>query len=167
MAEHHFNIESTQANPTIEDSVDHDASKDTAHLISNDAWYQVGFALVTSLNSAFVLGYSRIMMVPLGWIGGTLGSIAAASISLYANHLLARLHETGGRRHIRYRDLAGHIYGKKMYYITWTLQYINLFMVTIGFIILAGQSIKGLTIQKEIMEFLDQPQLKSIMESEL
>lgn len=144
MAEHHFNIESTQANPTIEDSVDHDASKDTAHLISNDAWYQVGFALVTSLNSAFVLGYSRIMMVPLGWIGGTLGSIAAASISLYANHLLARLHETGGRRHIRYRDLAGHIYGKKMYYITWTLQYINLFMATIGFIILAGQSIKGI-----------------------
>lgn len=148
MAEHHFSIESTQINPTLEDSpaiqdsVIFYASKDTAHLISNDAWYQAGFVLVTSLNSVFALGYSGIIMVPLGWIGGTVGLISVALLSLYANHLLARLQDTGGKRHIRYRDLAGHIYGKKMYYITWTLQYINLFMVNIGFIIFAGEAMK-------------------------
>lgn len=148
MAEHHFNIDSTQVNPTIEDSpaiagsAELDDCNETAHLISNDAWYQAGFVLVTSLNSVFALGYSGIIMVPLGWIGGTIGLVTMALLSLYTNHLLARLHEIGGKRHIRYRDLAGHIYGRKMYYITWTLQYINLFMANIGFIIFSGQAIK-------------------------
>ena len=82
-----------------------------------DAWYQAGFVLTTAANDVFALGYSGIIMVPLGWIGGTAGLIAAAFISLYANHLLARLHETGGKRHIRYRDLAGYIYGM---YDSWS-----------------------------------------------
>lgn len=51
-------------------------------------------------------------MVPLGWIYGVVGLIAATAISLYANTLIAKLHEFGGKRHIRYRDLAGYIYGK-------------------------------------------------------
>jgi len=51
-------------------------------------------------------------MVPLGWIGGVVGLILATAISLYANTLVAKLHEFGGKRHIRYRDLAGFIYGK-------------------------------------------------------
>ncbi|CAA7389832.1 unnamed protein product [Spirodela intermedia] len=83
-------------------------------------------------------------MVPLGWAGGTVGLILAAAISLYANTLIARLHEVGGKRHIRYRDLAGHIYGKRMHSITWTLQYVNLFMINTGLIILAGQALKAL-----------------------
>lgn len=76
-----------------------------------DPWYQVGFVLTTGINSAYVLGYSGSIMVPLGWYGGAIGLTLAAAISLYANVLLARLHELGGKRHIRYRDLAGHIYG--------------------------------------------------------
>uniref|UniRef100_A0A0E0C191 Amino acid transporter transmembrane domain-containing protein n=1 Tax=Oryza meridionalis TaxID=40149 RepID=A0A0E0C191_9ORYZ len=118
-------------------------SEDTAHQISADPWYQVGFVLTTGVNSAYVLGYSGSVMVPLGWIGGTCGLILAAAISLYANALLARLHEIGGKRHIRYRDLAGHIYGRKMYSLTWALQYVNLFMINTGFIILAGQALKA------------------------
>ena len=78
----------------------------------SDPWYQVGFVLTTGVNSAYVLGYSGSIMVPLGWIGGTCGLLLAAAISMYANALLARLHEVGGKRHIRYRDLAGHIYGQ-------------------------------------------------------
>lgn len=50
-------------------------------------------------------------MVPLGWIGGVVGFVIANAISLYASCLLAKLHEFGGKRHIRYRDLAGFIYG--------------------------------------------------------
>ncbi|CAA6655083.1 unnamed protein product [Spirodela intermedia] len=118
-------------------------SQDTAHKISHDPWYQVGFVLTTGVNSAYVLGYSGSVMVPLGWAGGTVGLILAAAISLYANTLIARLHDVGGKRHIRYRDLAGHIYGKKMYSITWALQYVNLFMINTGFIILAGQALKA------------------------
>ncbi|KAL6883413.1 hypothetical protein ACP4OV_010827 [Aristida adscensionis] len=118
-------------------------SDDTAHQISSDPWYQVGFVLATSVNSAYVLGYSGSIMVSLGWIGGTCGLILAAAISMYANALLAGLHAVGGKRHIRYRDLAGHIYGRKVYALTWALQYINLFMINTGFIILAGQGLKA------------------------
>ncbi|XP_034928441.1 proline transporter 1 isoform X2 [Populus alba] len=82
-------------------------------------------------------------MVPLGWIPGVLGLIIATAISLYANSLIAELHEFGGRRHIRYRDLAGFIYGRKAYCLTWGLQYVNLFMINTGFIILAGSALKA------------------------
>ncbi|KAJ3680760.1 hypothetical protein LUZ60_015249 [Juncus effusus] len=126
------------------DEVFADVSDDTAHQISTDPWYQVAFVLTTGVNSAYVLGYSGSVMVPLGWTGGTLGLVLAAAMSMYANALLARLHEIGGKRHIRYRDLAGHIYGRKMYALTWALQYVNLFMINTGFIILAGQALKAI-----------------------
>lgn len=116
---------------------------DTAHQISSDSWFQVGFVLTTGVNSAYVLGYSGTIMVPLGWFGGVIGLIAATAISLYANCLVAKLHEYGGKRHIRYRDLAGFIYGKKAYSLTWALQYVNLFMINTGFIILAGSALKA------------------------
>ncbi|XP_047306984.1 proline transporter 2-like [Impatiens glandulifera] len=116
---------------------------ETAHQISSDSWFQVGFVLTTGINSAYVLGYSGTIMVPLGWLPGVLGLIAATAISLYANSLIAKLHEYGGTRHIRYRDLAGFVYGKRAYSLTWTLQYANLFMINTGYIILAGQSLKG------------------------
>ncbi|KAJ1422314.1 Amino acid transporter, transmembrane domain [Sesbania bispinosa] len=115
----------------------------TAHQISSDSWFQVAFVLTTGINSAYVLGYSGTVMVPLGWIGGVVGLILATVISLYANALVAMLHEYGGIRHIRYRDLAGYIYGKKAYNLTWALQYINLFMINTGFIILAGSALKA------------------------
>ncbi|XP_042013418.1 proline transporter 2-like isoform X2 [Salvia splendens] len=117
---------------------------DTAHQISQDSWFQVGFVLTTGINSAYVLGYSGTIMVPLGWIGGVVGLILATAISLYANMLVAKLHEYGGKRHIRYRDLAGFIYGDQAYSITWALQYINLFMINVGYIILAGSALKAL-----------------------
>ncbi|KAG8380781.1 hypothetical protein BUALT_Bualt06G0051700 [Buddleja alternifolia] len=117
---------------------------DTAHQISQDSWFQVGFVLTTGINSAYVLGYSAAVMVPLGWIGGVVGLILATAISLYANSLVAKLHEYGGKRHIRYRDLAGFIYGKNAYSLTWGLQYVNLFMINVGYIILAGSALKAL-----------------------
>ena len=55
-------------------------------------------------------------MLPLGWIPGILGLLAATAISLFANALVAKLHELGGRRHIRYRDLAGYIYCFNFYF---------------------------------------------------
>ncbi|KAF5738479.1 putative amino acid transporter [Tripterygium wilfordii] len=84
---------------------------ETAHQISSDSWFQVGFVLTTGINSAYVLGYSGTIMVPLGWKVGVVGLILATAISLYANTLVAKLHEYGGKRHIRYRDLAGALYG--------------------------------------------------------
>ncbi|OMO76296.1 Amino acid transporter, transmembrane [Corchorus olitorius] len=116
---------------------------DTAHQVSTDSWFQAGFVLTTGINSVFVLGYSGTIMVPLGWIGGVVGLILATAVSLYANMLVAKLHEFGGRRHIRYRDLAAFIYGRNAYSITWALQYVNLFMINIGYLILGGSALKA------------------------
>ncbi|KAM0953455.1 putative amino acid transporter, transmembrane domain-containing protein [Dioscorea sansibarensis] len=137
-------IDVEKENLHYDDRLGLEAADDTAHQISHDPWYQVGFVLTTGVNSAYVLGYSGSIMVPLGWVAGTTGLVSAAAISLYANALLARLHEVGGKRHIRYRDLAGHIYGRKMYALTWALQYVNLFMINTGYIILAGQALKAI-----------------------
>ncbi|KAG6530995.1 hypothetical protein ZIOFF_004767 [Zingiber officinale] len=133
-----------------------DVSDETAHQISTDPWYQVAFVLTTGINSAYVLGYSGSIMVPLGWVAGATGLLLAAAMSLYANILVARLHEVGGKRHIRYRDLSGYIYVfgveivecpiyfcRKAYYLTWALQYVNLFMINTGYIIMAGQALKA------------------------
>lgn len=88
----------------------------TIHLffVHADSWFQAGFVLTTGINSAYVLGYSGAVMVPLGWVGGVVGLILATLISLYANILIAKLHEFGGKRHIRYRDLAGFVYGNQL-----------------------------------------------------
>ncbi|KAJ0705183.1 putative amino acid transporter, transmembrane domain-containing protein [Helianthus annuus] len=119
---------------------------ETAHKISSDSWFQAGFVLTTGINSAYVLGYSGAVMVPLGWVGGVVGLILATFISLYANILIAKLHEFGGKRHIRYRDLAGFVYGPKAYSLTWVLQYVNLFMINVGYIMLSGQALKAIYI---------------------
>jgi amino acid permease len=103
-------------------------------------------------------------MVPLGWIAGTCGLLLAAAISMYANALLARLHEVGGKRHIRYRDLAGHIYGRKIYGLTWALQYVNLFMINTGFIILAGQALKEWPRLQGIIVFPDHTEFESSLQ---
>ncbi|KAJ8540470.1 hypothetical protein K7X08_030389 [Anisodus acutangulus] len=115
----------------------------TAHQVSNDSWIQVGIVLGTGINSAFALGYAGIIMVPLGWVGGVVGLILSSAISLYASTLIAKLHEYGGRRHIRYRDLAGFIYGQTAYSLVWALQYANLFLINTGFVILGGQALKA------------------------
>lgn len=80
-------------------------------LVGLDPWYQVGFVMTAGTNSAYDLGYSGTIMVPLGWVAGVVGFILAGAMSLYANTLVSHLHVTGGKRHIRYRDLVGHIYG--------------------------------------------------------
>lgn len=153
------------------------------HLEMLDSWFQVGFVLTTGINSAYVLGYPGTVMVPLGWIAGVVGLIIATIVSLNANALIAKLHEFGGKRHIRYRDLAGHIYGmrrkwitlwilldklrslcllfwglilrgfnfisgRRAYALTWGLQYVNLFMINTGYIILAGQALKVCPIEE-------------------
>jgi hypothetical protein len=71
----------------------------------------VGFHLIAAFDSSYVLGYPGLVMAYLGWIAGPICVGAFYVGSFYNNYLLATLHETGGKRHIRSRDLAGHILG--------------------------------------------------------
>ncbi|KAJ0752804.1 putative amino acid transporter, transmembrane domain-containing protein [Helianthus annuus] len=82
-------------------------------------------------------------MVPLSWAGGVVGLILATIISLNANVLITMLHEFGGKRHIRYRErIIGFIYDPKAYSLTWVLKYVNLLMINVNYVILAGQALK-------------------------
>jgi hypothetical protein len=109
-----------------------------------DSWWEVGFHFIAALNNAFILGYPALIMAYLGFATGSLCLIGGGVISFYNNCLLGSLHETGGKRHIRYRDLAGHIYGRGMYRATWFVQYFNLSIANVGTIILAGEALKAI-----------------------
>ncbi len=67
--------------------------------------------MIAAFDNSYVLGYPGLVMAYLGWIAGPICVGAFYVGSFYNNYLLATLHETGGKRHIRSRDLAGHILG--------------------------------------------------------
>ncbi|KAH9541725.1 hypothetical protein CY35_14G080600 [Sphagnum magellanicum] len=119
-------------------------SRETVHRVGQDSWWEVGFHFIAAVNNAFILGYPALIMAYLGWATGSLCLIGGGVVSFYNNCLLGSLHETGGKRHIRYRDLAGHIYGRGMYRLTWFVQYFNLSIANVGTIILAGEALKAI-----------------------
>ncbi|KAM0946972.1 hypothetical protein DsansV1_C08g0081181 [Dioscorea sansibarensis] len=67
--------------------------------------------LVTSYNCAYVLSFSNLMLVPLGWAWGISCLIVVGALTCYANWLLAGFHIIDDCRFIRYRDLMGYVFG--------------------------------------------------------
>ncbi|KAF3337241.1 proline transporter 2-like protein [Carex littledalei] len=124
----------------------------TAHVVDNDSWQQVGLLLVTSFNCAYVLSFSNLMLAPLGWYWGLTCLVIIAAFAAYANWLLAGFHVINDRRFIRYRDLMGYIFGNRMYYVTWYLQFTTLILGSMGFILLGGRALKEIN-----SEFSDSP----------
>ncbi|KAJ1391915.1 Amino acid transporter, transmembrane domain [Sesbania bispinosa] len=124
----------------------------SAHTIDTDSWQQVGLMLVTSFNCGWILSFSNLVMVPLGWTWGVLCLFVVGLYTAYGNWLLAAFHFIDGRRFIRYRDLMGYVYGKNMYHITWIFQFLTLLLGNMGFILLGGKALKGIN-----SEFSDSP----------
>ncbi|WOL04429.1 hypothetical protein Cni_G13150 [Canna indica] len=98
--------------------------------------------LVTAFNCAYVLSFSNLMLVPLGWAWGATCLAVIGAFAYYANWLLAGFHVIDGHRFIRYRDLMGYVFGRKMYYLTWFLQFTTLLLGSMGFILLGGRALK-------------------------
>ncbi|THU55568.1 hypothetical protein C4D60_Mb11t07940 [Musa balbisiana] len=107
-----------------------------------DSWQQVGLMLVTGFNCAYVLSFSNLMLVPLGWAWGLTCLAVIGAFAYYANWLLSGLHVIDGHRFIRYRDLMGFVFGRRMYYLTWFLQFMTLLLGNMGFILLGGRALK-------------------------
>ncbi len=76
-----------------------------------DPWWVVGFDLLAASSSSYILSYPQLIMVHLGWIAGPIIMVLLNAAFFYNNCLLGSLHETGGKRQIRTRDLVGYIYG--------------------------------------------------------
>ncbi|XP_062229165.1 proline transporter 1-like isoform X2 [Phragmites australis] len=119
----------------------------TAHAVDTDSWQQVGLLLVIGFNCAYVLSFSNLMMVPLGWGWGVACLLIVGGAAWYANWLLAGLHVIDGQRFIRYRDLMGFVFGRKMYYITWFLQFTTLLLCNMGFILLGARALKAINVE--------------------
>ncbi|XP_066310532.1 proline transporter 1-like [Miscanthus floridulus] len=116
----------------------------TAHAVDTDSWQQVGLLMVIGFNCAYVLSFSNLMMVPLGWAWGVACLLLVGAAAWYANWLLAGLHFVDGQRFIRYRDLMGFVFGRNMYYITWFLQFTTLLLCNMGFILLGARALKAI-----------------------
>ncbi|KAF7135669.1 hypothetical protein RHSIM_Rhsim08G0180100 [Rhododendron simsii] len=129
----------------------HEYGPTSAHTIDHDSWGQVGLMLVTGFNCGYILSFSNLMLVPLGWIWGIICLCVVGLYTAYANWLLAGFHFIDGQRFIRYRDLMGFLYdnpmllsfeGRQMFYLTWVFQFLTLLLGNMGFILLGGRALK-------------------------
>ncbi|KAH7664254.1 Amino acid transporters domain-containing protein [Dioscorea alata] len=127
--------------------VNHDYVKPSAHAVDKDSWQQVGVMLVTSFNCAYVLSFSNLMLVPLGWFWGICCLIMVGAFAFYANWLLADFHIIDDCRFIRYRDVMGYVFGRRLYYATWILQFLTLLLGNMGFILLGGKALKEINLE--------------------
>ncbi|KAB2633269.1 proline transporter 2-like [Pyrus ussuriensis x Pyrus communis] len=124
----------------------------SAHTIGHDSWQQVGVMLVTAFNCGYILSFSNLMLVPLGWTWGIICLLVFGLYSAYAIRLLAAFHFIDGQRFIRYRDLMGFLFGREMFYTTWVFQFLTLLLGNMGFILLGGRALKEIN-----SEFSDSP----------
>ncbi|KAH9617305.1 hypothetical protein KSS87_010119 [Heliosperma pusillum] len=137
-----FNIE----NGATKDDNFIEAVPASAHSLGHDSWQQVGLMLATGFNCGWLLSFSNLMLVPLGWGWGIPCLFLVALFTWYANWLLAGFHFIDGQRFIRYKDLIGHLFGKKMYYVTWISQSAILILGNMGFILLGGRGLKEINL---------------------
>ncbi|KNA16984.1 hypothetical protein SOVF_084580 isoform B [Spinacia oleracea] len=118
----------------------------SAHTIGNDSWQQVSLLMVTTFNSGWIMSFPNVMLVPLGWAWGIIVLVLIGFMSAYGNWLLAGFHFIQGERFIRYRDIMGFLFGKKMYYVTWLIQFSLFFLGNMGFILLGGRALKEINL---------------------
>ncbi len=76
-----------------------------------DPWWVVGFSLIAASNSSYMLTYPYLIMSHLEWIAGPIIVVLLTILSFHNNCLMGSLHETGGKRQIRTRDLISYVYG--------------------------------------------------------
>lgn len=137
-----FNIETS----SIKDDQILEEGPASAHAIGNDSWQQVSLLLVTSFNCGWILSFSDLMLVPLGWVWGIICLLLVGFFSCYSSWVAAGFHFIDGQRFIRYRDLMGVLFGKKMFYTTWILQFSTFILGNMGFILLGGKALQEINL---------------------
>lgn len=118
-------------------------SKRTAHSVGVDGPWIIAFHEIAAIDNAFILAYPFFIFFFVGWAWGSALIFGFGIVSFYLTWCLAGLHEYGGKRNIRFRDLTAAILGSWAYYPTLILQFSNLIFGNIGLVILAGQSLKA------------------------
>eukprot|EP00250_Pteridium_aquilinum_P001400 c11596_g1_i1 orf=577-1980(+) len=114
-------------------------------LESKGTWVHAGYHLTTSIAAPALLSLP-FAFAGLGWTGGVLLLLLDAALSFYNYCLLSRVLEhlaSIGRRHLRFRDLACDVLGRKWsLYTVAPVQFSVCFGAVIGCSVLGGQSMK-------------------------
>ncbi|KAF6250431.1 lysine histidine transporter-like 5-like protein [Scenedesmus sp. NREL 46B-D3] len=76
-------------------------------------WYHAGYHLATTIATPAAYAPLPWAFAMLTWPGGIVAFVIGVVVTWYNSLLLASLHEYGGVRHTRYKDLAGAILGEK------------------------------------------------------
>jgi hypothetical protein len=117
-------------------------SQKSSHGVGTDGPWICAFHEFAALDNAFILAYPFLIYWFLDWWWGSVLIIVFGVFSYYIAWQLSGLHEYGGKRQIRLRDLTSTILGRWTYYPVWILQFANLILGNIGLVILAGESLK-------------------------
>lgn len=75
-------------------------------------WYHAGYHLATTIATPAAYAPLPWAFAMLTWPGGLIAFLIGVAVTWYNSILLASLHEHGGVRHTRYKDLAGAILGE-------------------------------------------------------
>lgn len=118
-------------------------SKYSSHSVGTDSPWICAFHEFAALDNAFILAYPFFIFFFTGWAWGSALIVVFGIISYYISFCLAGLHEYGGKRNIRLRDLTSAILGRWTYYPVYILQFSNLIFGNIGLVILGGQCLKA------------------------
>eukprot|EP00878_Enallax_costatus_P026828 GHUV01028830.1.p1 GENE.GHUV01028830.1~~GHUV01028830.1.p1 ORF type:complete len:173 (+),score=28.18 GHUV01028830.1:586-1104(+) len=75
-------------------------------------WYHAGYHLATTIATPAAYAPLPWAFAMLTWPGGIIAFVIGVAVTWYNSFLLASLHEYGGVRQTRYKDLSGAILGK-------------------------------------------------------
>lgn len=112
--------------------------------VGRAAWPQVGFQMCTSVAGAALLGLPYAMSL-LTWAPGMIALLMGFAVTLWTSRIIARFATYGGEQHLRYRDLAGAVMGRRLgKAIVWPCQWLNLFGALVSVFIQGGLSFKAI-----------------------
>uniref|UniRef100_A0A383VUM2 Amino acid transporter transmembrane domain-containing protein n=2 Tax=Tetradesmus obliquus TaxID=3088 RepID=A0A383VUM2_TETOB len=112
--------------------------------VGKGEWYHAGYHLATTIATPAAYAPLPWAFAMLTWPGGIIAFVIGVVITWYNSLLLASLHEYGGTRHTRYKDLAGAILGRWGLFSTVFFQQVASLGNNITIQIVAGQAIKAI-----------------------
>ncbi|CAK0786011.1 hypothetical protein CVIRNUC_009224 [Coccomyxa viridis] len=119
---------------------------DQPDYVNKGEWYHIGFHMTAAVASVPTLGLPYAVAL-LGWPGGMIALVAGGLVTMFTCILIAGLLEFGGRRHLRYRNLAQAVIGPRLGW--WAVAPFQ-FAVCIGCVIanhvVAGQAMKAVDV---------------------
>ncbi|GAB2285491.1 Sodium- and chloride-dependent GABA transporter 1 [Dionaea muscipula] len=114
-------------------------------LKSEGTWVHCGYHLTTSIVSPALLSLPYSLAL-LGWVGGISCLIIGALVTFYSYNLISLVleqHAQMGRRHLRFRDMACDILGRRWaHYFVGPIQFIVCYGAVVGLILLGGECMK-------------------------